>query len=66
MKPTEICFLSEWRTENWRSSWMRDPLPNELLIEAWNAIVGAESDRCLTQRAWRSAFAQKRKKLKLW
>lgn len=57
MKPTEICFLSEWRTENWRSSWMSEPLPNELLIEAWNAIVGADSDRCLTQRAWMLAHS---------
>lgn len=30
---------------------MSEPLPNELLIEAWNAIVGADRDRCLTQRA---------------
>jgi hypothetical protein len=53
MKPTEICFLSEWRTENWRRSWMREPLPNELLIEAWKARVGASLERCLTQRAWK-------------
>lgn len=30
---------------------MSEPLPNELLIEAWNASVGASLDRCLTQRA---------------
>ncbi len=34
IKPTEICFRSEWSEENWRSSWMREPLPNELVIEA--------------------------------
>lgn len=31
---------------------MRDPLPNELLIEAWKAIVGAERERCFTHRAY--------------
>ncbi len=31
---------------------MREPLPKELLIEAWKAIVGAERERCLTHRAW--------------
>jgi hypothetical protein len=31
---------------------MSEPLPNELLIEAWKASVGASFDRCLTQRAW--------------
>lgn len=31
---------------------MRDPLPNELLIDAWKAIVGAERERCLTHRAY--------------
>lgn len=31
---------------------MRDPLPNELLIEAWKAMVGAERERCLTHRAY--------------
>ena len=51
MKPTEICFLSEWRTENWRRSWIREPLPKELLMEAWKAMVGAERERCLTHRA---------------
>lgn len=31
---------------------MSDPLPNELLIDAWKAIVGAERERCLTHRAY--------------
>jgi len=30
---------------------MREPLPKELLIEAWKAIVGCVLERCLTQRA---------------
>lgn len=30
---------------------MREPLPKELLIEAWKAIVGCDLDRYLTQRA---------------
>lgn len=40
MNPTEICFLSEWREENWRRSEMREPLPKEFVIDAWNARVG--------------------------
>jgi len=51
MNPTEICFLSEWRTENCLKSWIRDPFPKELLMEAWNAMVGADNERCLTHRA---------------
>ena len=31
---------------------MRAPLPKELLMDAWKAIVGADSERCLTQRAY--------------
>ena len=34
IRPTEICFLSEWRTENCRKSWIKDPFPNELLMDA--------------------------------
>lgn len=30
---------------------MSDPLPNELLMEAWKARVGASLERCLTHRA---------------
>jgi hypothetical protein len=41
IRPTEICFLSEWRTENCRKSWIKDPFPNELLMDAWKAMVGA-------------------------
>ena len=51
MKPTEICFLSEKSVENWRRSWMSEPLPNELLMDAWKAMVGWYCERCLTQRA---------------
>ena len=40
MKPTEICLRSEWREENCRRSWMREPLPKEFVMEAWNARVG--------------------------
>lgn len=40
MKPTDICLRSEWSEENWRRSWMREPLPNEFVIDAWNASVG--------------------------
>lgn len=38
--PTLICFLSEWSCENWRRSWMREPLPKEWFGEAWKAMVG--------------------------
>lgn len=31
---------------------MREPLPNELLIEAWKAMVGWVFERILTQRAY--------------
>ena len=40
MKPTEICFRSEWRDENWRRREIREPLPKELVMDAWNASVG--------------------------
>ena len=40
MKPTEICFLSECSCENWRRSWMSEPLPKEWFGEAWKASVG--------------------------
>lgn len=52
IKPTDICFLSEWRTENCRSSWIKAPFPKELLIDACIAIVGADRERCLTHRAY--------------
>lgn len=52
MKPTEICFLSECNEENWRRSWIREPLPNELLIEAWKARVGQSLDNVATHRAY--------------
>lgn len=54
MKPTDICLRSEWRTENWRSSWMREPLPNEWFMEAWKASVGAIGERIEIHRAWQS------------
>ena len=37
--PTEICLRSLWREENWRSRAMREPLPKELLMLAWKAVV---------------------------
>lgn len=40
MKPTETCFLSEWREENCRRSWIREPFPKEFVMEAWKARVG--------------------------
>jgi len=40
INPTEICLRSEWREENCRRSDIRDPLPNEFVIEAWKASVG--------------------------
>jgi len=51
MKPTEICLRDECRAENWRRSEIRDPFPNELLIEAWNARVGYSLPRRRTQLA---------------
>lgn len=52
MNPTETCCRSECRDENCLRSWIREPLPKELLIEAWNARVGWSLDRCRTQAAW--------------
>lgn len=51
IKPTEICFLSEWRLENCLRSAMSDPFPNELVILAWKARVGYSLERCRTQAA---------------
>ena len=34
IKPTDICLRSEWSEENWRRSWIRDPFPKELVIDA--------------------------------
>ena len=45
MKPTEICFRDECRVENWRKSVIREPLPKELVSEAWNASVGCSFER---------------------
>lgn len=50
-RPTEICFLSECKLENCLRSWMREPLPNELVMLAWNARVGYSLERCRTQAA---------------
>lgn len=51
MSPTETCFRSLCRTENWRSSWMREPFPNEFVMEAWKARVGYSLERRRTQEA---------------
>ena len=51
MKPTEICFLSECSFANWRSRLISAPLPNGLVIDAWNATVGASFDRCFSHAA---------------
>jgi len=51
IRPTEICFLSLWRVENCRRSWIREPLPKELVIEAWKARVGYDLERRRTQEA---------------
>ena len=40
IKPTETCLRSEWREENWRRREMREPLPKEFVMDAWNASVG--------------------------
>jgi len=40
MKPTEICLRFECRVENWRRRVMSEPLPKELVREAWKASVG--------------------------
>ena len=40
MNPMEICLRSECSEENWRRSCMRDPLPKEFVMDAWNASVG--------------------------
>ncbi len=34
MNPTEICFLEECSVENCRSKVIKEPLPNEFVIEA--------------------------------
>ena len=51
MKPTDICLRSECREENCLRSWISEPLPNELVIEAWKARVGKSFDRERTQAA---------------
>jgi len=51
MNPTEICFLLEWREENWRRRVMREPLPKEFVSEAWKASVGYSDESCFTHRA---------------
>jgi hypothetical protein len=45
MKPTETCFLSEWRSANCRSKAIKEPLPKEFVIDEWNAKVGFSLDR---------------------
>lgn len=52
MKPTDICLWLEWREENWRRSWISDPLPNEFVMDAWNASVGYSFDSERTQAAY--------------
>lgn len=37
---------------NCLSSWMREPLPNELVRLAWKARVGYSWDKTATQRFW--------------
>lgn len=53
MKPTEICFREEWRVENCRSRVMREPLPKEFVMDAWNASVGYSLDKSRTHWACR-------------
>ena len=36
----EICFRFEWRDENWRRRAIKEPLPNEFVMDAWKARVG--------------------------
>ena len=52
MKPTEICLRAEWREENWRRSWIKEPLPKELVMEAWKASVGYSFERARTHEAY--------------
>ena len=52
MNPTEICFLFECNEENCRRSVIKEPFPNELVREAWNASVGYSLDSCLTHFAY--------------
>src|SRR5690349_9897422 len=51
MNPTEICFLSAWSLLNWRSNWIKEPLPKELLMLAWKARVGYSLERTFTHLA---------------
>jgi hypothetical protein len=53
MKPTEICFLDEWRVENCRNNVISDPLPKELVSDAWKARVGCSCDNERTHCAYR-------------
>lgn len=59
IKPTEICLRSEKSEENCLKSWMREPFPKELLIEAWKAMVGWNLDRYLTHRDLRGSQSRK-------
>lgn len=52
MNPTEICLRLECREENWRRSWIRRPLPKELVMDARKARVGYSLDRARTQAGW--------------
>lgn len=66
INPTDTCLRSECRAENWRRSWIKDPLPNELLMEAWKARVGWSLDNARTQAAYNQELANdsmKNKKL---
>lgn len=51
MKPTEICRLSECSAENCRRREIKDPLPKELLMEAWKASVGYSFESNRTHEA---------------
>src|SRR3990167_965896 len=51
INPTLICFLSECNFANCLNNWMSAPLPNGLVMDAWNAKVGKSFDKTLTHLA---------------
>lgn len=52
MRPTDICFRSECSALNCRKSWIKEPLPKEFVIEAWNASVGYSFESVRTHEAY--------------
>lgn len=62
MNPTEICLRSECKEENCLNNWIKEPLPKEFVMDAWNASVGRDFDKCLTHAACKKLVCQTRER----